>query len=85
VLVGDMACHAGTVDGTVSALPAAVSGVLVEVRIDRHAIRAGRSDPRVPERGGVEVLEMVGQGLAYGRRDAVLLPEVIADVPGGDP
>jgi hypothetical protein len=32
----------------------------------------------------MEVLEVVGQTLAHGRRDAVLLPEVVADVPGGD-
>jgi hypothetical protein len=80
-----VAGYTKAVNGTVLILPATVSGVFVEIRIDGRAIRPRKSSLGVPERGGIKVLEIVGQTLACGRRDAILLPEIVADVPGSDP
>jgi hypothetical protein len=82
---GDVARHIKAVNGTVLVLPAAISGVLVEIRIGGRAVRPGRNNLGIPECGGMEILEMIGQVLIHGRRDAVFLPEIIINVLGGDP
>jgi hypothetical protein len=60
------------VDGAISTLTAAVSGVLVEVRVGRRAGGERRSNGRGMCRG--EVLEGVSQALAQERPYAVLSP-----------
>jgi hypothetical protein len=70
IFFGDVVRHVRAVNGAVLVLPVVIPGVLVEIRVDGRAVRPGRDGLEVPERGGIEVLEVVGQALAHGRRDA---------------
>jgi hypothetical protein len=53
--------------------------------MDGRTVRPGRDNPGVPEYSGIEILEVIGQALTHGRRDAVFLLEIIIDVLKGDP
>jgi hypothetical protein len=66
------------------AFPTVLSLVLLQLGVDRRAIRSSRDGRRITEFVGVDMLEILSQPLPEVARNVMLLAEVGSELRAGD-
>lgn len=84
MLLRDMPSHDRQISSTIPAFTAVMPLNLLQLRVDRRAVRSGRNGGRVAEQVRVIVLQVMGQSLSKGIRNPVFPSKVSGNLRAGD-